>query len=212
MGLTCVPLSHSCGLCPFISADPLTHTFNTHSSSPAFNVTPFFFSSPLQIHTSRCAGRGRMWGKPKTELCLFLTQRYAIFITVMMDFMCACNPLLLSCSSSPSPGVQLDQMYFTSALPLPDRQIALSSVVQLGTQPHRIVTSHPKLCRGLRSVHRGLRCHGNTRNHIPDDCAVAPPGGRQSFMHFEQPHKTEQHVIWAQFVAFHMVLSRERSF
>lgn len=32
---------------------------------------------PLQILTSRCAGRGRMWGKPKTESCRSLTQRYS---------------------------------------------------------------------------------------------------------------------------------------
>lgn len=39
----------------------------------------------------------------------------------------------------------------------------------------------------MQSLHYRRHCHGNTWNNFPGEHTVAPPGGRQSSMHFEQP-------------------------
>lgn len=101
------------------------------------------------------------------------------------------------------------ELYFTSALLLSQRQIAHSSVVQLGT--NLATFSLRKLlvdCRGCACRHHH---HGNTWNHYLGHCTAAPPGGSPSSVHFT--HLIQRSNTWlAQFTASHMVLSWESLF
>lgn len=156
MGLTSVPLSHSHSTLyqHWLTHSHIEHTQTLNTCCCFFPplMFPFLFLS-LQIHTSRCAGRGRMWGKPKTELCLSLTQRYSKHLYPSEDrlHVYVCNSFPVS-SFSPFPGVQLHQMYFTPALLLSKWQIAHSSVVHFGSNPARY--SHLEL--GLQCVRVGF--------------------------------------------------------
>lgn len=115
------------------------------------------------------------------------------FITVKMDSMCMCVVRPSFCSLCFSFSLFSGIQYFTSALLLSKWQIALSSVLQFGPNVTRYL--HPELCHGCRVCTAGFIAMATQEIMYLGDCTIAPPGGRQSSMHFEQPQTKEQHMI-----------------
>lgn len=131
-----------------------------------------------------------MWGKPKTELCLSLTQRYSkqlyhsedglhvyvhnsplffvFWVSLSHCFLAfRISPLLSCCPSDRWP-----------------------CVLQYG--PNVTWSVHPELYHGCRVCTAGFVAMAMQELMYLGDYTMAPPGGRQSSMHFEQPQTKEQ--------------------
>lgn len=156
----------------------LIHPHINHSHHPPtlWVISLFFFSS-LQILTSRCVGRGRTWGKPKTELCPSLTRRYSTQLYRSKDGLCLCVRqcvFILCFSFSPS------LRHFVCHLCSPAVQVTDCAQRRSKTWPSCLCALPSPALPWMRCVCCRLHCHGNTKDNVAVWLHYSTPWGQTS--------------------------------
>ncbi len=147
-----------------------------------------------------------MWGKPKTELCLSLTQRYSehldAFYVCNSPFFPLCS--FLFCLSHSLPVLALSWAECISPLLSHRPTDRLHKTVWqnlASVSPDTLIPSLPWIVVCALQASSPWQ---QKKSHSLGTCTAAPPGGRHSSVHFEQPtcSRSKQHwlhlpcVIW----------------